>query len=105
MAEALRIDARGEGEMNIPFNNIYFDGTVQGLIDQLNWIKALMPPQRPESTLVSDSNGRVSNELRIKATRSNRDGSELWHVELFYPPPDLLQSSRLSEEDKEALIE
>ena len=59
---------------------LIFDGTVQGLADQLDLLKATM--QRSVA-FVQNSNGQVLNKVRV-STQTMSDGCRVWDITLFH---------------------
>lgn len=57
-----------------------FDGTLQGLADQLDLLKATMPKC---PAFVCDSTGEIMNRVRVNVKRLT-DGSHVWDVDLFH---------------------
>lgn len=59
-----------------------FDGTLDGLIDQLSLIKGAMPKC---PAFVEDHEGESLNRVRIHS-KILMDGSIVWDIELFTAP-------------------
>ena len=62
---------------------IAFDGTLQGLCDQLDLLRATMPKC---PAFILDAGGETLNRLRVHVKKLT-DGSEVWDVSLVPQAP------------------